>query len=193
MLGICRSCKIEFSQNPAPMLRASSRALQVAMASQSYTLHSITHLINRFMRSKTMPASEMNCLLMLLNSLSEGRSTPPSRAWTIRDTLWAYVQTFSLTGDLMHGDLFNSRKQALSFGFMRRSLNSVACDMMLSLQISLDLFCVGTTHNLVHLSVFGNTQKQLHCIELYQVFRHGLAILCARKLLFTSNESCLLE
>jgi hypothetical protein len=74
----------------------------------------------------------MNCRLMMLNSLSRGRSTPPKKICIISDTLCAQVLMFSLIRDLMKGDLLKSRKHDLSFGFKRRSLNSTACATMWS-------------------------------------------------------------
>jgi hypothetical protein len=50
----------------------------------------------------------------------------------MRDTLCAKLLIFSLMGDLMNGDLLNFRKDALSFGFKRRSLNSADCEMIWS-------------------------------------------------------------
>jgi hypothetical protein len=57
---------------------------------------------------------------------------PPRWICIIKDTLCVNVLIFSLMGDLMNGDLLNSRKEALSFGFKRRSLNSDDCDIMWS-------------------------------------------------------------
>jgi hypothetical protein len=44
--------------------------------------------------------------------------------------LCAVLETLSLMGNLMNGDLLDSRRNGLSAGLIRRSLNSAASQMV---------------------------------------------------------------
>lgn len=133
--GICLNCRFEFSQNSAIRLRAKSRACLVETASQSNALQSMTHRIRRCMRSNMIPFSVRNCRRTTAKSLSAGCSMPPSCICIINEILCAVVDTVSWIGYLIKGDLLNSRRKGLSCGFIRRSLNSAAWQIIWSFDV----------------------------------------------------------